>query len=69
MKNKVKLDELSNIRLLSSETERYLMELAESKISDMDFTKFTQLLEDEITKIDLRSFIDKLRQLKDVFKE
>jgi len=27
------------------------------------------LLEDEITKIDLRSFIDKLRQLKDVFKE
>ena len=69
MKNKVKLDDLQSIRLLSTETERYLMDLAESKISDMDFSKFTSLLEDEITKIDLRGFIDKLRQLKEVWKE
>ena len=32
-------------------------DLAQSKISDMNFTKFTAVLEKEITKIDLTSFI------------
>ena len=64
----MRLDDLANIKLLSSETESYLEELAKSKISDMDFTKFTTLLEDEITRVDLRKFIGKLRQLKEVWK-
>jgi len=65
LKNKVQLNELSDIRLLSPETTLDLEELANSKISDMNFTRFTSLLENQITKIDLRSFIVKLRQLKE----
>jgi prominin 1 len=68
LKNKVQLDQLADIRLLSTETERDLRQLAETKISDMDFTRFMDLLEDQITKIDLRSFISKLRQLKEVWR-
>ena len=35
----------------------HAQDLAQSKISDMNFTKFTAVLEKEITKIDLTSFI------------
>ena len=35
----------------------FAQDLAQSKISDMNFTKFTAVLEKEITKIDLTSFI------------
>ena len=38
-------------RLLSPETIRDLESLANSKISDMDFSRFTNLLEDQITKV------------------
>jgi len=68
LKNKVQLDQLSDIRLLSPETISDLEQLADSKISDMDFTRFTSLLENQITKIDLRNFISKLRQLKEVWR-
>ncbi|XP_023348230.1 prominin-like protein [Eurytemora carolleeae] len=68
LKNKVQLDQLADIRLLSPETAADLRKLADTKISDMDFTRFMDLLEDQITKIDLRSFISKLRQLKEVWR-
>ena len=42
-----------------------MQKLARSEISDMDFSKFTDILEDEITKIDLRSFIRHLRTLRE----
>eukprot|EP00092_Neocalanus_flemingeri_P006838 GFUD01007383.1.p1 GENE.GFUD01007383.1~~GFUD01007383.1.p1 ORF type:complete len:948 (+),score=147.14 GFUD01007383.1:408-3251(+) len=65
LKNKIQLEQLSRITLLSPETSKDLEELAKSKISDMDFSKFTTLLENEITKIDLDNFIDRLKVLKD----
>lgn len=68
LKNKVRLDQLQNIRLLSPSTKRDLEKLASSKLSDMEFTQFTSLLENEITNIDLRSFISKLRQLNELLR-
>jgi len=65
LKNKIQIGELSSITLLTPETTRDLQELARSEISDMDFSKFTDILEDEITKIDLRSFIRHLRTLRE----
>merc|ERR1719320_358090 len=65
LKNKIRIKELSGIKLLTTETTRDLEELARSGISDMDFTKFTDIFEDEITKIDLRNFIRHLRTLRE----
>jgi len=65
LKNKIRIRELSDITLLTPSTTRDLEELARSKISDMDFSQFTEILEDEITKIDLRNFIRHLRTLKE----
>jgi len=65
LKNKIQLEELKHITLLSPETSNDLKELANSKISDMNFTQFTSLLENEITKIDLDKFINRLKALKD----
>ena len=55
LKNKIQLEQLKHITLLSPETSKDLKELADSKISDMNFTQFTTLLENEITKIDLKA--------------
>merc|ERR1719336_1091870 len=49
LKNKIQLEELKHITLLSPETSNDLRDLANSKISDMNFTQFTSLLENEIT--------------------
>ena len=88
LKNKIQMEQLTHITLLSPETAKHLQvpimmmmkmkimmnmtntmmmmmmmiilfaqDLAQSKISDMNFTKFTAVLEKEITKIDLTSFI------------
>jgi hypothetical protein len=38
-------------RLLSPETAAELQKLANSPISDMNFTRFTNIIEDEITKV------------------
>ena len=65
LKNKIQLEQLKHITLLSPETSKDLKELADSKISDMNFTQFTTLLENEITKIDLKTFITRLKILKD----
>eukprot|EP00092_Neocalanus_flemingeri_P012480 GFUD01013453.1.p1 GENE.GFUD01013453.1~~GFUD01013453.1.p1 ORF type:complete len:941 (-),score=227.62 GFUD01013453.1:453-3275(-) len=65
LKNKLQIGELSGITLLTPETTHDLEELARSEISDMDFSKFSDILEDEITKIDLRSFIRHLRTLRE----
>ena len=43
--------------LMVSQIKLIAQDLAQSKISDMNFTKFTAVLEKEITKIDLTSFI------------
>ena len=51
--------------MLSPDTSNDLRDLANSKISDMNFTQFTSLLENEITKIDLNTFINRLKSLKD----
>jgi len=64
LKNKIQLRDLADITLLSPETSRDLEELARSKISDMNFTRFTDLIEDQIVNIDLASFTRKLRGLK-----
>ena len=65
LKNKIQMEQLTHITLLSPETAKHLQDLAQSKISDMNFTKFTAVLEKEITKIDLTSFIRRLKELKD----
>jgi hypothetical protein len=43
-------------RLLSPETALELEKLASSSISDMDFTRFTNIIEDEITKVSSHAF-------------
>ena len=65
LKNKIQLEQLKHITLLFPETAKDLKELADSKISDMNFTGLTSLLEAEITKIDLPTFITRLKDLKD----
>ena len=65
LKNKIQLEQLKHITLLIPETAKDLKELADSKISDMNFTGLTSLLEAEITKIDLPTFITRLKVLKD----
>ena len=65
LKNKIQLEQLKHITLLSPETSKDLKELADSRISDMNFTQFTTLLENEITKIDLNTFIRRLKELKE----
>ena len=65
LKNKIQLEQLKHITLLFPETAKDLKELADSKISDMNFTGLTSLLEAEITKIDLPTFITRLKVLKD----
>ena len=59
------MEQLKHITLLFPETAKDLKELADSKISDMNFTGLTSLLEAEITKIDLPTFITRLKVLKD----
>jgi len=65
LRNKIQLEQLKHITLLSPETSNDLRDLANSKISDMNYTQFTNLLENEVTKIDLSSFIQRLKTLKD----
>ena len=64
LKNKIQLEQLKHITLLSPETAKDLEELAQSRVSDIDFSQFTTLLEQEITKIDLQDFIVRLKELK-----
>ena len=64
LKNKIQLEELKHITLLSPETSNDLKELANSKISDMNFTQFTSLLENEITKIDFVNYIGAAKSAK-----
>lgn len=66
LRNKIQMEQLTHITLLDPETAGHLQELAQSRISDMDFSKFTSIIEKEITKIDLSSFIGRLKELKDI---
>jgi hypothetical protein len=65
LRNKIRLDDdLRGIQILSPQAERDLLDLAESEISDLNFTQYTRLMEEQITSLDLGSFIQRLRQVK-----
>ena len=61
--NKITTADLQNIQLLSPQAEQHLKKLADSKISDLNFSQYTELFERQITEIDLASFIDQLEQV------
>lgn len=65
LKRKIRLDDLQNIQILSPEAERELRELAESQISDLNFSQYTELLKEKITSIDLVTFTVRLRRIKE----
>jgi len=65
LKRKIRLDDLRAIQILSPEAERELAELAQSEISDLNFGQYTDLLEEQITSIDISQFTAKLRQVKE----
>jgi prominin 1 len=65
LKRKIKLDDLKDIQILSPEAERELVDLAESEISDLNFSQYTALLSEEITSIDIAKFTTRLRQVKE----
>jgi len=48
---------LRDVQLLSPEAEDHLRKLANSKIADLNFSQYTELIERQITGIDLDSFI------------
>jgi len=57
--------QLANIELLTPQTRRELEDLARSSLSNIDFSRFTDIIETEMTKIDLRDFVRRLRILKE----
>jgi hypothetical protein len=42
LKSKIQLDDLKGIQILSPQAEKDLQELAESQISDLNFTQYTR---------------------------
>jgi len=56
--------DLQNLQLLSPEAEDHLRKLAESKISDLNFSRYTDMFERQITRIDLAGFIRQLEGVK-----
>ena len=65
LKSKIRSDDLHNIQILSPQAQRGLEDLAKSQISDLNFTQYTNLIQEQITSIDLSSFIRRLSQIKD----
>ncbi len=65
LKKKIRLDDLRNIQILSPEAEAELRELADSQISDLNFSQYTRLLSEKITSIDLTTFTGRLRQVRE----
>ena len=64
LKNKIQLDDnLRNIQILSPQAEQELLQLAESKLSDLNLTQYTQLMQEQITNLDLDMFIQKLKRV------
>jgi len=55
--------DLKNLQLLSPEAEDHLRKLAESKISDLNFDRYTDMFDRQITRIDLQGFISSLEWL------
>ena len=47
----------------SPQAEQDLLELAESKLSDLNLTQYTQLMQEQITNLDLDMFIRKLKRV------
>lgn len=66
LKNGIGLDdELRDIEILSPQAKRDLVELADSQISDLNFTHYTRLLGERITSLDLGDFVQRLTQLRE----
>lgn len=65
LRNKIRSDDIRNIQILSPQAQRNLEELAKSKISDLNFTQYSNLIQEQITSIELGSFIGRLNQIKD----
>ena len=65
LRSKIRSDDIRNIQILSPQAQKNLEELAKSKISDLNFTQYTTLIQEQITSIELGSFIGRLNQIKD----
>lgn len=65
LKRKIRLDDLRGIQILSPEAEKELQDLAQSDISDLNFSQYTELLKERITEIDLAKFTSRLRQVRE----
>ena len=65
LRNKIRSDDIRNIQILSPQAQRNLEELAQSQISDLNFTQYTNLIQEKITSIELGSFISRLNQIRD----
>jgi len=65
LKARIRLEDLRNIQILSPDAERELRQLADSDLADMNFSKYTALLEKQITSVDLQSFTGKLRRVRE----
>ena len=65
LKNKIRSDDINNIQILSPQAQRNLEELAQSQISDLNFTQYTHLIQEQITSIELGSFTARLNQIRD----
>eukprot|EP00096_Caligus_rogercresseyi_P016369 TRINITY_DN900_c2_g1_i1.p1 TRINITY_DN900_c2_g1~~TRINITY_DN900_c2_g1_i1.p1 ORF type:complete len:971 (-),score=312.63 TRINITY_DN900_c2_g1_i1:397-3309(-) len=61
----VRTNDLRKIELLSSTARSDLERLAESQISELNFSAYTELVENSVTGIELPAFIRKLRQVKE----
>lgn len=60
LSDKINGANLQDVQFLTPEAEEHLRKLANSKISDLNFSRYTELIERQITKIDLTSFIKQL---------
>jgi len=56
--------DLGNLELLSPEAEDHLRKLAESKVADLDFSRYTDVFDAQVTRIDLDGFIRQLEGVK-----
>ena len=66
LKNKIRLDDnLRGIEILTPQAKKDLLQLASSEISDLKVSKYTQLMQEKITQLDLDIFVQKLKRVRD----
>ena len=64
IKDRVMRADLEDVQILSPKAQKHLEDLAESQLSDLNFTKYTRLFQQQITRIDLNDFIERLREVR-----